>query len=87
MRRCRVSAVTGWWRCADCGELTADPHTAEDDSDTCPACCEPCASGLTLALQDQYVKEHSTYIHPGDPMLYHGIPSREQMAAAEQGRP
>lgn len=83
-----MSAATGWWRCAECGQLTADPHTGIDDEDLCLDCCELCTSGRTAAMQEWTMKNESRPLFdPGDPMPYHGLPSREQMAAAEAGRP
>lgn len=82
-----MSAATGWWRCAECGHLTADPHTGPDDEDICPECCVACTSGDTAARQDMLLKEHGSMYEVGAPMPHHGLPSREQMAAAEAGRP
>lgn len=76
-----------WWRCADCGSLTDEPHTGPYGEDLCPECCELCTSGQMWAWQDQQAKEERTSMNPGDPVVGHGIPDREQMAAAETGRP
>lgn len=80
--------IPGWaWRCATCGDVTLDPHTGPDDEDLCPDCCIPCITGETEAAHEQFVKDNLSFLTPGEPMLFHGIPSREQMAAAEAGRP
>lgn len=76
------------WACAECDEPTWEPHSrdlgAELEETVCEACCEDCRSGAIRAWQEQYVKEHRTSLNPGDLMVGHGIPDREQMAAGEK---
>lgn len=77
-----------FWRCGECGVLTDEPHTdPTDDADVCADCCPMCSSGATEAWQDQLLKEQGSMYAVGDPMPLHGLPSREQMAAASWGRP
>lgn len=81
-----------WWSCAEpsCGP-TDEPHTrcldGVTEETTCADHCTYCTSGQHHADQEQHAKEHRTPINPGDPEPGHGLPTREQMAAAEARGP
>jgi hypothetical protein len=70
--------------------LTDEPHSRSFEGDleetVCPEHCTACLLGETDAAIDQALKERGSLFEVGDPLPGHGLPNREQMAAAEARR-
>jgi hypothetical protein len=83
-------ATTDYWRCAQCGADTPEPHTQTEGEfegeDVCESCCAYCPEQRDADIDQQLKEGRSGLAEAGAPLIGHGLPTREQSAVIEARR-